>query len=206
MLKIYGRSDSSNVQKVMWLCAELGLQYEREDVGGKFGKTKEPWYLKLNPNSLIPTIDDDGFVLWESNAILRYLGAKHRSHTMWPAEPKAKAEADRWMDWQVSTAGPAMTPLFMGYVRTPPEKRDTAALEAAAVKAGEVWRILDAHLTDRGYVAGSTFTIGDMPVGIQAYRWFNLPIKRPDLPRLSEWYTKLTKRPAYRQVVMIPMI
>jgi glutathione S-transferase len=203
MLKIWGRVDSSNVQKVLWCADELGLVYERVDIGGRFGGNKEPAYLALNPNGLVPTIDDDGFVLWESNTILRYLAAKHGKLSA--ATPAARADAERWMDWQLTVLAPCMVPLFWGWVRTAPEKRDHAALEGARKSAAAAWTILDRGLTGRDFAGGDAFTIGDIPAGCQAWRWFNLPIERPDLPHLRAWFERLMTRPAYRKHVALPL-
>jgi len=205
VLKILGRNNSSNVQKVMWCCGELGLKVDRSDIGGPFGKNKDPDYLALNPNGLVPAMDDDGFILWESNAIVRYLAAKHGTGTLWPSDLRQRADADRWMDWQATTVGPAITPVFMGLIRTPPEKRDPAAIEAARQKTADVLKILDAHLAKRPYVAGDILTMGDIPLGIVAYRWFNFAIERPEAKNLRAWYDRLTQRAAFRQHVMIPI-
>ena len=133
MLKIWGRTTSSNVQKVMWAIGELGLKYERVDIGGPFGKNNEPAYLAMNPNGLVPTLEeDDGFLLWESNSIVRYLAAKHGPGKLEPKDLRAQASAARWMDWQLSVAGPAITPVFWGLIRTPPEKRDQGAIGTVA--------------------------------------------------------------------------
>jgi glutathione S-transferase len=205
MLKIWGRANSINVQKVLWCADELGLTYERVDVGGAFGKNQEPAYLALNPNGLVPTIEDDGFVLWESNSIVRYLAAKHALGTLCPREPAARADVERWMDWQLTTLGKDMTTVFWGLVRTPPEKRDLAAIESARKSLNGLWARLEGHLAKRAYVGGSAFTMGDIPVGCLAFRWFNLPLERNDLPHLEAWYDRLTTRPAYRKNVMPPM-
>ncbi|MGQ0674505.1 MAG: glutathione S-transferase family protein [Rhodospirillales bacterium] len=205
MLKILGRNNSSNVQKVLWCCGELGLKFERADLGGPFGGNKEASYLALNPMGLIPTIDDDGFVLWESNAILRYLAAKHGAGGLWPADPKTRADADRWMDWQLSAVGPAITPVFMGLIRTPPEKRDHAAIEAGRKRTAELFGMLDAHLARRRFVAGDSLTVGDIPLGVMAYRWFNFPVERPEHKHARAWYERLTQRPAFKQHVMLPI-
>lgn len=203
MLKIWGRANSINVQKVLWIADEIGIPYSRVDIGGPFGGNKEPAYLAMNPNGLVPTIEDEGRVLWESNSITRYLAASRHS-TFLPTDPGARAEAERWMDWQLTSLG-SMTPIFWGYVRTPPENRDMAAIEAARQQVSGAWAILDAHLAGRPFVAGPDFTVGDIPVGAMAYRWFNLPIERPDLPNLRAWYDRLTTRPPYRKHVMPPM-
>jgi len=205
MLTIWGRANSINVQKVLWCCAELNLAYERIDAGGAFGVTKTPEYLAMNPNALVPTINDDGFILWESNAIVRYLAARHGDGTLYPRDVKERAEADRWMEWQVSTLWMAIRPLFFGYVRTPPEQRDAAPLEAAQRSSEEAMEILDRYLKDRAFVAGARFTMGDIPLGISVYRWTALPITRPDFPNLMRWYNRLTERPGFRTHVMQPL-
>ena len=208
MLKIYGRANSINVQKALWAADECGLAYERIDVGGAFGGNDQPWYREMNPNGVVPTIDDGGYVLWESNAIVRYFAAGQASGTLWPADPKRRGEADRWMDWQLTVIQSGMTTLFWGLIRTAPEKRDLAAIEAARVATALLWQRLDARLAARPYVAGDAFTMGDIPVGAMAYRWLNLPFARDGLAPLAHlqaWYDRLAERPAYRRHVMIAM-
>ncbi len=210
MLKIWGRANSSNVQKVLWGCEELGLAFERVDIGGIFGGDKEPPYLALNPNGLIPTIEDDGVVLWESNTILRYLAARHADApkskgTLLPADPAQRADMERWMDWQLSVLAQPMGMMFMNLVRTPPEKRDMAAVEAARNKMAAAWDILDRHLADRAYVGGAHFTVGDIPAGVMAWRWLHLPIERPAQPHLNAWFHRLTARPGYQKYVALPL-
>jgi glutathione S-transferase len=202
MLKIYGRKSSSNVQKVLWCCDELGIAYEREDVGGKFGKNRTPEYLALNPNGLVPTIDDDGFILWESNSIVRYLAAKHGNGKLWPQDPQAAAGASRWMDWQLSTLGPANAPLFRAYLRDPKETIPAAELAAAARRTGEAWGIVDAQLAKTAFVAGAGLTVGDIAFGNAIHRWYAYPIDRPALPHLRAWYDRLCARPAYRRNIV----
>ena len=205
MLVVWGRKNSINVQKVLWSCEEMKLGYERIDAGLAFGVVNTPQYLRLNPNGLVPTIDDDGFVLWESNAIVRYLTAKHAAGSLWPEDLALRASADRWMDWQLSTYWPAIRALFMGLVRTPPEKRDPHALEESRVKTAEVLRVLDAHLATHEYIAGDEFTMGDIPLGCGVWRWMALPIERPPLPNVQRWFDVLTQRPAYQKIVMHPL-
>jgi glutathione S-transferase len=203
MLKIWGRTSSVNVQKVLWCADEIGLEYQRIEAGGAFGVTREAAYLAMNPNAVVPTIDDDGFVLWESNTIVRYLAAKHSAGSLYPSDPRSRAEGERWMDWQLSTANGGMVTIFWGLIRTKPEERNSAAIEAARQSMCEVWSRLDRRLADRDYVGGDSFTMGDIPIGALVYRWFNLAIERNDLPHLKAWYDRLTKRPAYRKHVMV---
>ncbi len=204
-LKIWGRKDSSNVQKVLWCCGELGVAFDRADLGGAFGGNKEKPYLDINPNGLVPTIEDGAFVLWESNSIVRYLVEKYGAGKLLPPTPEGRANASRWMDWQLSTMNPAIVPLFWGIVRTPEEKRDRAVIDAALEKTARAWKIVDDQLAKNKFLAGEDFTIGDIPLGVWSYRWFKLPVERPKLDRLSAWYERLCERPAYRTHIMIPM-
>jgi glutathione S-transferase len=202
MLKIWGRKNSINVQKVMWAVGELGLAHERIDIGGSFGKNKEPAYLALNPNGLVPTLEeDDGFILWESNSIVRYLAAKHGAGTLEPADPRARARASQWMDWQLSVAAPAIHATFWGLVRTPPGQRDHAAIDASKAKTTDAMTILDGQLGKTRFVAGDGFSMGDIPVGLIAYRYRQLVAERPALPNLERWFAAIEKRDAFRNHV-----
>lgn len=205
MLRIWGRRDSFNLQKVMWCVAELGLDHERIDAGGVHGITDTPKYLAMNPNGRVPTIDDDGFVLWESNAIVRYLAAKHGMGTLCPANPQCHARADRWMEWQSATVGAVMRPLIITMFRTNSKDRDRDTVTRQMAEAGRYWAMLDAHLTGRDYVAGRTLTMGDIPLGAYAWRWFSVDADRPRLIGLENWYARLRERPAYRNHVMVPL-
>ena len=208
MIKIWGRNTSVNVQKVMWAVGELGLPHERIDVGGAFGKNNEPAYLAMNPNGLVPTLEeDDGFLLWESNSIVRYLAAKHGPGKLEPKDLRAQASAARWMDWQLSVAGPAITPVFWGLIRTPPEKRDHAAIEAGKVKSMAAMKILDAQLVKTAYVAGDTLSMGDIPVALMAYRFRRLVPEREGLDNLERWFAGIEQRPAFKEhVLAIPFV
>jgi glutathione S-transferase len=205
MLRIWGRDNSVNVQKVLWICEELALPYERVDAGGEFGVVNTPQYRNLNPNGLVPTLEEDGFVLWESNAIVRYLAAQHSAGKLWPEDRKVRAEADRWMDWMLSMFWPSFRPLFWNQVRTPPDQRDAKAMDDSLLNTGEILNYLDAHLKTRSYVAGDSFTMGDIPMGCAVWRWMALPIERPPHPNLRRWFELLSQRPAYRSVVMLPV-
>jgi glutathione S-transferase len=204
-LKIWGRHTSINVQKVLWTCAELGLAFERVDVGGGFGGLDTPEYLRMNPNGRIPVIEDDGFVLWESNSIVRYLAATRGMGTLCPAAPRERADAERWMDWQLCHVLPGLVTLFFGLVRKAPEHSEPRLIEQAKARAEQAWRILDAHLEARAYVLGDAFSMADIPLGAFAYRWLALPLDRPQLRHLEAWYRRLSERPAYRAHVMLPL-
>jgi glutathione S-transferase len=203
VLRILGHAASSNVQKVLWCCGELGLPFDRRDIAGPFGGNRTPEYLALNPNGLVPTIDDDGFILWESNVIVRYLAAKYggAKGSFYPADIAARADAERWMDWQQTTLAPPMGVLFRALLRTPPESADPAALEAARAKAAASWAMLDRALDGRSYVAGPELTVADVALGNAIHRWQRLPIERPALQRLEAWYARLCDRPPYRQYI-----
>jgi glutathione S-transferase len=202
MLKIWGRKNSANVQKAMWGIGELGLPHERIDIAGAFGKNKEPAYLALNPNGLVPTLEDGDMVLWEANSILRYLASLHGKATLEPADPKARALASQWMDWQLSVLGPAIHETFWGLVRTPPEKRNLPAIETSKVKTTAAIKILDAQLAKTAYVAGDEFSMGDIPVGVFGYRFHTLVTERPPLPNFERWFAAISARPAFRDHIL----
>ena len=197
MLKILGRKTSSNVQKVLWCCDEIGLPFEREDYGRDFGNTSTPEYLALNPNGLVPTINDDGFILWESNSCVRYLAAKYGKGKLWPADPQLAASASRWMDWQLSTVNAPITTLFRALLRK--ENIPAAEIDAARSSAGEVWKMLDTQLAKTPFAAGQDLTVGDIALGNAIHRWFKFAIDRPDLPSLKMWYERLCTRSAYQK-------
>jgi glutathione S-transferase len=205
MLTLWGRANSVNVQKVVWMLAELGIPYRRIDAGMKFGVNDTPEYKAMNPNGLIPTIDDDGYVLWESNVILRYLAAKHAAGTLHPADAADRFHAEQWMDWQATTLMPPINVVFLALIRTPPEKRDMAALEAAKAKAEAAFAILDAHLAGRAYMVGDTFTMADVALGTAANRWSRIPTERAPRPEVERWLAALAARPAFAEHLATPL-
>jgi glutathione S-transferase len=205
MLKIWGRRNSINVQKVMWTVAELAIPHERIDAGMAFGLVDAPEYRARNPHGLVPVIEDDGIVVWESNAIVRYLAAKHADGTWMPGSNAGRARAEMWMDWQQTSLMTGLGPVFTGLVRTTPEKRDSAAIETARAKTESAMRALDHHLASRQFMGGTNLTVADLALGPPAYRWYALPIARPELPALRAWYERLAARPAFQQHVMLPL-
>ena len=203
-LKIWGRETSVNVQKVMWAVDEIGVMRQRIDAGGAFGRNDTPEYRAMNPNGLVPVMDDGGFILWESNAIIRYLASTYGRGGFRPTDRKDIARADQWMEWaQSSLYSDIITTCFWGLIRTSAAERDNKAIAAAAARAGVKLAILDQHLATRKFIGGSTLTLADVPAGALMYRYFMLPIERPSLPNVEAWYARLTERPAYQKNVMI---
>ncbi|MBD8575751.1 glutathione S-transferase [Pseudomonas syringae] len=206
MLKIWGRQNSTNVRKALWVAEELGVPYESLNAGGEFGLVDTPQYRAMNPNGRVPMIEDGTFILWESNAIVRYLAAVHGAGSgLYPADPQARAQADKWMDWASSTLAGPFRPVFWGLVRTPVEQQDKAAIAQGVQTLNELWTIVDAALAQQPYLSGDELGMGDIPLGCFAYAWFEMPITRADLPHLQAWYERLTARAAYRKAVMTPL-
>jgi glutathione S-transferase len=201
MLKIWGRNNSSNVQKAMWAIGELNLAYERIDIGMEFGGNDKPAYLALNPNGLIPTLEDGDLILWESNSIIRYLANRYGAGKLEPSDPKTRARASQWMDWQISAFQPAFTKTFWGLVRTPPDKRDHSAIAESKTKSIAAAKILDVELSRHLYVAADAFSMGDIPIGVFIFRFCQLVPERPLLPNLERWYASIEKRPAFHEHV-----
>ena len=206
MLTIYGRTNSVNVQKVLWCLAELELPYTRIDAGLEHGKNSEPWYLALNPNGKVPLLTDGSFSLWESNTIVRYLAAKHGLGGLCPASLETRALAERWMDWQLSMLIRPVSIVFQNLFRRPAAERDAAAIDRNVREANEALAVLDAHLAAQPYVAGAAFTMGDIPVGALVHRWLEIPgIERPPLPGVHAWRARLVQRRGFRDHVQLPL-
>jgi glutathione S-transferase len=205
MLRLWGRMSSINVRKVVWTLRELDLPYERFDAGGTFGVVDTPEYRRHNPNGLVPLLEDGDFVLWESNVIVRYLCARHAPGALCPDTPRARADADRWMDWQQTTFNPAGRNGFIQLIRVPADKRDAGLLQKSIAATEALFAVLDLHLSDRPYICGETFTMADIPLGCEAHRWFNLPLERPDWPHVERWYAALRVRPATDTVLDLPL-
>ncbi|HET9977590.1 MAG TPA: glutathione S-transferase [Burkholderiaceae bacterium] len=200
-MKVLGRASSINVRKVLWTAAEAGLAFEREDWGIGFRSTREETFLALNPNALVPVLIDDrdgDFVLWESNTICRYLAAQAGRTDLLPATPRARAEVERWMDWQAGELNNAWRYAFMALVRLSPAHTDDNAIAASAAEWNRHMALLDAHLERTGaHVAGADFTLADIVLGVSAQRWFATPIERPALRAVQAWFARVSTRPAY---------
>ena len=201
MLLIWGRLTSINVKKVVWAAQELGIPFERRDAGGAFGIVSTPEFRKLNPNSLIPVIEDGGFVLYESNTIVRYLCAKHAAGTLYPDDLTARFDAERWMDWQQTTLNRASRDVFWQLIRTKPEERDHAAMERSHTATDALFAQLDAHLAGRDFIGGTRFGMADIPLGVEAHRWYGLPIERTPRPNVERWFAALKGRDAARGIL-----
>ncbi len=205
MLTIWGRTNSINVMKVLWACDEVGVPYQRIDAGMQFGVVDTPEYAHMNPNRRVPTINDDGFVLWESNTIVRYLATRHGREDLLPGAPQARADIERWMDWTTASVAVGMTPLFWQLIRTPEAARNPAALAQAAQDAERCMRILDQHLASRAFMSADRFTVADIPVGAFVHRWLALPCDRPNLPAVQAYYQRMMQRAPYRMHVALAL-
>jgi glutathione S-transferase len=206
MLRIWGRANSVNVQKVMWCVAELGVPHERVDAGLGHGRNDEGWFLAKNPNGTVPLLEDGDYSLWESNTIVRYLCAKHDFGGLYPEPLRVRADAERWMDWQLSMLAQPVRTAFVNLVRTPEGGRDSDAVERAVERANHVLESLDRCLADRDFVAGGRLTMGDIPLGALVHRWLVLPaIPRRPLPNVVRWHGRLAERGPYREHVMLPL-
>lgn len=201
MLKIYGRANSINVRKVLWLCGEVGQKYQREDWGRGFKATSEPDFRKVSTFGVVPVIDDDGFILRESNTIVRYLASKHGRHDLYPTDLKQRALAEQWMDWAATDIYTAIRPVFLGLqVKMAPFKDDAAGLAAGKAEWGRQMGLLNEHLAQNGpYVTGKSFTVGDISVGLIVNRWYGIAFDKPQFEAVADYYERLSERPAYRE-------
>jgi glutathione S-transferase len=198
MLKILGRTSSINVRKVLWACAELDLAYEREDWGTGFRATSEPEFQALNPNRLVPVIQDGDFVLWQSNSIIRYLAATYGAEVFYPTAPRERARVDQWIDWQATELNISWSYAFLGLSRRSPAHQDPAAIAASCAAWAGTMAILERQLQTTGaFVAGERFSLADIPVGLSVHRWFGTPMTRPDYPAVSAYYERLSQRPGF---------
>lgn len=198
MIRIMGRASSINVRKVLWACAEMEIPFEREDWGAGFKSTRTPEFLALNPNAMVPVIQDGDFILWESNSIIRYLAARSNASSLYPHEARARARVDQWIDWQASDLNKSWSYAFMSLVRHSPEHQDSQALAAACKDWSRHMEILNRQLASTGaYVAGNEFSLADIPVGLSVNRWFETPLAHPDFPAVSDYYERLSHRPGY---------
>ncbi len=204
-LKIWGRISSINVKKVVWAAQELGLAFKRIDAGRAFGNTSTADYLGHNPNGAIPLIDDGGFMLWESNVIVRYLCAKHNAANLYPQDLQARFNAERWMDWQQAHLNPAGREAFVQWFRTPVEQRDTALIAKSVAQTEPYLAMLDQQLAKTEFMAGDHFTMADIPIACEIHRWWGLPQPRPPYPHIERWYARMQARPAAHGILDLPL-
>ncbi|MGS3341046.1 glutathione S-transferase family protein [Citrobacter amalonaticus] len=207
MITLWGRNNSTNVKKVLWTLEELELPFNHILAGGQFGLNHDADYLAMNPNGLVPLLRDDenDLLLWESNAIVRYLAAQYGQKRLWVESPARRAEGEKWMDWANQTLSPAHRVVLFGLVRTPPEQRDHAAIDAGAKRCDELFAILDAALADQLWFSGKVFGTGDIAIAPFVYNLFNVGLTWTPRPHLERWYQQLSERPAFRKTVMIPV-
>jgi len=205
MMRIWGRLSSINVRKVVFTARLLQLPFERIEAGGEFGVVRSPEYLARNPNAVVPLLDDDGFTLWESNVIVRYLGARHGNGSFYPQDLRVRFDAERWMDWQQTTLNRAGRDAFLQLVRTPADRRDPALIAASTTATEPLWDLLDAHLRDRAWMAGKHLTMADVPIACEAHRWRGLSLEHRARPGLDAWYARILELPAARGVLDLPL-
>ena len=199
MLKILGKSTSINVRKVLWTCHELGLDYSHEEYGGDFKSTQTAEFKALNPNSLVPVIIDDEFVLWESNTICRYLVAKEGRDDLLPQTPRERALVEQWMDWQLGDLNNAWRYAFMSLVRQSPQHQDPTLLASSIAEWNRLMEIVELQLQQKGkYILGDSFTLADVVIGMSVNRWVMTPITRPTLSAVFSYYERLHQREGYQ--------
>ena len=201
MLKIWGRLSSLNVRKVVLAAQELGIPFERVDAGGTFGIVRTPDYLAKNPNALVPVIEDDQVLLWESNVIVRYLCARHAPGTLYPLALPQRFDAERWMDWQQTALNPAGRHAFVQWIRTRAEQREPDVIARSVAAIEPLWEMLDQHMANRAFIAGDELTMADLPIAVDWHRWVGLPQPRVERPHLERWYRAMSARPASRGVL-----
>jgi glutathione S-transferase len=204
MITIWGRERGLCVKKVLWCLEDLGLQFNRIDAGRQYGQTDKEEYLRMNRNGLVPTlVEDDGHVLWESNAIMRYLALKHGPQTLYPLEPRAHADVNRWLDWSMGALWPDIVPLFGAMIRTAPEKRDMAAVAVWSARLAKNFGIADEYLAGKKFITGEHFTIADIALGVLAQTWSTFDVEKPKLPNYEAWYRRISDRPGFQKYAIL---
>jgi glutathione S-transferase len=202
MMRLWGRRSSINVQKVLWCLAELGLKegqdFERIDAGLQFGINRSPEFLKLNPNGLVPTLQDGDVVLWESNTIMRYLVRMHDKAKRFPTDIKSQYGSEKWLDWQLASMWPPLRISFLGLTRVPEAERNYEAIKKGYQEANQLFELLDGVLATQEFSAGNQFQIGDIALALCVHRWVLLhktfPEKtgpKADLKNIARWLTQL---------------
>lgn len=204
LLELWGRGNAYNVQKALWLLAELDLEFRHHDVGSRQGDLETPEFLALNPQSRIPVLVDDAAIVWESNTVLRYLANRFEARQLYPQDALPRSQVERWMDWELASLQPAFIDLFWGYYRTPAHARDAVAIAAAQRRCQHLFRLLDRQLSNGAYLAGDYFSLADIACGVCLYRYFNMGLEVERPPQLVGWYQRLSQRAAFRHTIMQP--
>jgi glutathione S-transferase len=203
MIKLLGRADSSNVRKVLWAIDELGIDCEREDYGGAFGRNDTPEYLRLNPNGLVPTLVDGDIVVWESNSIIRYLAERQGAAAFGGGTPAERAHIGQWMDWQLSAVTPPLYSLFIQLIRTADDQRDHHVIEASIKALRRHLAILARALPAEGYLLGPAVTGADVAIGMMLHRFCAL-VPEPGLDaRVTLYHRQLAERPGFQSHIAI---
>lgn len=202
MLELWGRANAYNVQKPLWLLAELGLEFSHYDVGSNDGDLEKPEFLALNPHARIPVLRDGDAVVWESHSVMRYLANRFAQHDLYPVDPLQRSQVERWMDWDLGSLQPAYIDLFWGYYRTPPTARDASFIESAKKSCRLRFQALDRQLESQPYLAGDYFSLADIACGVCLYRYFNMGLDVEQPARVVDWYRRLSQRVPFQKTIM----
>jgi glutathione S-transferase len=205
MLKLWGRTSSINVRKVLWILQALDIPFERVDAGLSFGIVKTPEYVAKNPNAMIPLLEDGDFSLWESNVIVRYLCAKYAHGTLYPESIEQQFDAERWMDWQQTTLNNASRDAFYQWIRVKPELRNHTLIAKSVADTEPLLQMIDHQLIGRAYMMGDHLTMADIPIACEVHRWWGLPQPRPAWVNIERWYAQMLAHPASRGVLDLPL-
>ena len=205
MLKLWGRTSSINVRKVLWTLQAINVPFERIDAGWQFGIVQTPSFLAKNPNAMIPLLEDGDFSLWESNVIVRYLCAKYAAGTLYPSNLQQQFDAERWMDWQQTTLNNASRGAFMQWIRTSPESRQANIIAKSVAETEALLTLLDQRLAQNDYMLGQQLTMADIPIACEIHRWWGLPQPRPAFVNIERWYAQILQHPASRGVLDLPL-
>ena len=204
MLELWGRPNAYNVQKTLWLLAEMGLEFRHHDVGSNKGDLDTPEFIALNPHARVPVLKHDEAVIWESNTILRYLASSHGASPLYPEDALLRSQVERWMDWELASLEPAFGPLFWGFYRTPPDSRNQPGIDAAGQRCRLLFELLDRHLADHPYLAGDFFSLADITCGVYLYRYFEMGYAVDEPVQVMRWYQLLSQRRAFQNTIAIP--
>ncbi len=204
-IKLWGRSTSINVQKALIALDECGLGYDQTTIGRQHGGNKEPWYLEINPNGMVPAIQDGELSLWESNAIIAYLCGKYSLGNLCPDNAAQRALCDQWMLWQITSVYPHLHPIFISRIRPKEYVGGEALLKGAPAKMAKMLDILDAHLEGKDYLMGNSFTMADIPIGTIFKRWYILMDADDKHSNVVAWQKRLNQRQSFIDHTNFPL-